>query len=176
MSRRFSAAIAALFLFPSAPVMAKSACNTPAEIGSMQYRQLQIELMVATLKCGGGAYDYRGHYADYLRKAGPGLARNAKELRAMFVRQGKGGAYLDRYLTGMSNDMQIRSQTAGDYCEREHAVMERIAALSSAQLPGYAAETVGTPYGAQACAARRQGASSSRKAVKKAARRATVEN
>lgn len=151
MIRRLFAA--ALAVMPAAAPALAATCNTPAEVGAMQFRQLQIELMVAALKCQGGAYDFRGQYGAYMHKAGPALTENAKALKAMFARQGKGAAHLDRYMTAMSNDTQIRSLSIPDYCDSRAGMMDHAVGLPSPQLHGYAAETVGLPYDAEPCPA-----------------------
>jgi hypothetical protein len=145
-------AIFAAALLAATPVIAASKCDTPAEIGAMQFRQLQIELMVATLKCEGD-FDYRGQYGAYVHGASAALADNTRQLRAMFSHHGKSAAMLDRYLTGMSNDAQIRSQSTENYCEGKAATLERIATLKPVELHTFAAETIGLPYGGEACPA-----------------------
>ena len=154
MSRRIAVAVALIIALAAAPVLARPACQTESDLAAMQFRQLQVEFMVAALKCDGAGYDYRGQYAAYMHKAGPELARNARILKAMFVRQGKGAGYIDRYMTGMSNDVQIRSQSDAKYCETAALAFEHAAALTPRDLPAYAAQTVGKPYAATPCPAR----------------------
>ncbi len=158
MSRRTAAAIiVTLALSAAAPAaQARPSCQSPAELAAMQFRQLQIEFMVAALKCDGTGYDYRGHYAIYLHNAEPALDHNARVLRAMFVHQGKGAGYIDHYLTGMANDVQIRSESAADYCQAAAASFDQATRLAPRELPDYAARAVGTPYAATPCAAQRR--------------------
>ena len=173
MSRRTIATAAAvtLALTAAAPAaLARHACQSPAELAAMQFRQLQIEFMVATLKCDGTGYDYRGQYAAFLHKAEPAMATNARALRAMFVREGKGAGYIDHYLTGMSNDVQIRSQSADNYCQAAAESFDRATALSPHELPGYAAQAVAAPYAATPCPATHEAARGHRHKRKLASR------
>ena len=155
MSRRAATAafVVALGLSASAPALARTACQSPGELAAMQFRQLQIELMVAALKCDGTGYDYRGHYAVYLHNAESALATNARALRAMFVREGKGAGYIDHYLTGMSNDVQIRSQGTENYCQAAAEAFDRATRLAPQELPDYAAHAIVSPYAATPCPA-----------------------
>ena len=152
MSRRIAAA-ALTFVLTAAPALARPACQTEADLAAMQFRQLQVEFMVADLKCEGAGYDYRGQYAAYMHQAGPALADNARFLKAMFVRQGKGATYIDRYMTNMSNDVQIRSQSRADYCQTAAEAFEHASTLPPHELPAYATQIVGKPYAATPCPA-----------------------
>ena len=150
MSRRTIAVTAALLL-GALPVQAKPPCNSPAEIATLQFRQLQAELNVATLKCQGLDFDYAAGYNAFTERARPALIANSGQLKALFARTGKGAGALDRYSTGVFNEAQIRSQSIADYCDERARLMTRIATLPLADLPALAAEVVGAPYGGQAC-------------------------
>ncbi len=166
--RLITAASAALLLWATSPSLAKPPCNSAAEVNAMQFRQLQIELMVASLKCDGTGYDYRGQYSAYMQKMGSALSENARQLRAMFARQGKGASYMDRYLTSMSNEAQLRSAAVDNYCESRAATLDRVALLGPHELHAFAAETVGLPYEAESCPIPTRKASVSKKPSKKA--------
>jgi hypothetical protein len=139
------------------PAAARSACHTPAEVGAMRFRQLQIDLWLAATKCEGIA-DVAAHYNAYVEKSRPGLIENGRQLNAIFARRGQGGAALDHYLTSMANDAQIRSESVVDYCAIQAVTLERAATLDAGDLPAYAAQVVQSPYGAHPCPDREAGA------------------
>jgi len=130
-------------------------CQTPKDVAAMQFRQLQAELMVAALKCGGGAtaFDFNGAYAIFVRMARPDLIHNAGQLRAMFARAGMGAGAIDDYQTELSNNAEIESQTAKDYCGGAALAMAYIVQLPRSELGAYAARTIPVPFGANACSA-----------------------
>ena len=144
-------AIFASSLLVSAPATAKPFCHSPADIAALQQRQLQVESMVATLKCSGEDLDFRGLYGAYVSRQSATLSKNAKYLREMFARNGKGEEAMDHFLTALSNDAQIRSMSNDTYCEDNAQVMKGAASLKPADLPGFAALTIGKPYGVNPC-------------------------
>jgi len=150
-----AAGLAVLLLSSSSlPALARAVCNTPAEISALQVRQLQIETMVATLKCGGGEYDYQSKYSAYVQAANPVLAENARQLKTMFIHQGKGASYLDRYITSVSNDAQIRSRSVDNYCEIWAQTLDKLLGSTPRDMPKIAAEAITAPYDAEPeCAA-----------------------
>ena len=166
MLRLVTVAVAALtVLFAAGPLAAAAPfCQAPEELAAMQFRQLQTELMVAALNCDGGAagFDYGGTYATFVRNARPRLVQNARLLRAMFARAGMGTGAVDRYQTELSNNAQVESQSAQDYCGALAGMMAQAARLPPAELGAYAARTIPAPYGSQACAAPAQGAAALR--------------
>ncbi len=151
MIRSVIAAIAVLFAVAS-PAAATPLCPTATELTALQFRQLQIELMVAALDCDGGTFDYRGTYAVFIQHARPGLAENARKLRAMFARNGMDAAAIDRYQTDLATNAELESRSLPDYCGSLASVMADVARLDPAGLTAYAARTYPAPYGANACA------------------------
>ena len=151
MSRRLTA-VAIILSFVTLPVAAKPACNSAAELATLQFRQLQAELNVAALKCQGGDFDYAAGYNAFAEKARPALVENSHQLKALFA--SKGASAVDRYSTGVFNEAQIRSQSIADYCEDRARLMQRVAATQPADLHALAAEVVGTPYAGKTCAVR----------------------
>jgi hypothetical protein len=145
VSRRTAVVAAALILTTAAPAVAKPVCYKPTEVRAVQFRQLQIELMVAALKCRGVDPSFQDKYAGYVGKVGPALSRNAQELRAMFARQGKGSAALDRFVTDLSNEASIRSLATEDYCEAQDAKFEKLLAMKPHEVEAFAAETMERP-------------------------------
>ncbi|MBI5165523.1 MAG: hypothetical protein HY985_16665 [Magnetospirillum sp.] len=153
MSRSTVAAtllLAALALPAATPAQAK-ACNSPTEVSAMQLRQLQAELMVATLKCGETHPEFRGKYGAFVGKAP--MKENANALRAMFSRQGKGANYMDRYSTQLANDAQLKSSQTYDYCGVHAARFDELSDLRPHEIQGFAARSVGVPDDAEPCPA-----------------------
>lgn len=130
---------------------AKPVCNTPSEVSAVQIRQLQIQMMVSTLRCDSSTYDFRGHYAGFLENVNPLMPSNLKQIKSMLARQ-KGGDF-DHYLTLMSIDAQNLSQQDPDYCGRAVRILEQVSALGSpSEVPGVAAQSVPSPFKVVACA------------------------
>jgi hypothetical protein len=153
LNRRLTA-IAIFLSLATLPVAAKTPCNTAAELATLQFRQLQAELNVAALKCQGLDFDYAGGYNAFAEKVHPALVENTHQLKALFARTGKGAGYLDRYSTGVFNEVQIRSSSIPDYCEDRANLMRRVSVTSAADMPAVAAEVVGAPYAGEACPAK----------------------
>lgn len=153
MTRRPAAFAAALLAATTLAATVQAACTNPAEMKAVQYRQLQTDLMVAWLKCRNYHAEFDAKYKAYMDRAGPGMSENANQLRAMLQRHGKGAGYLDRYLTQMSNDAQLRSQGQENYCEGYGEAMDKLATMRVPEIQAYAASTIPAPYGATACAA-----------------------
>lgn len=151
MSRRTACLAATLALAIAGPAAARPVCYKPAEIRAMQFRQLQVELMVATLKCRAVDPSFRDKYAGYVGKVGPALNSNAQQLRAMFVRLGKGAAQLDRYVTDLSNEASMRSLSMDDYCERYDNVFATMLSMKPHEIEAFAADTVASPPSPRAC-------------------------
>ena len=162
MSRR-PTALALVLTFATLPAFAKPACNSAAELATLQFRQLQAELNVAALKCQGGDFDYAAGYNAFTEKARPELVENSRQLKALLAH--KGASAVDRYSTGVFNEAQIRSQSIPDYCEDRAKLMQRVSATQPADLHALAAEVVGTPYGGKACPVR-EAASQTKKSKK----------
>jgi hypothetical protein len=152
--RNAAAAVAALMLTAAAlPAAAKPICYTPTEIRAMQFRQLQVELMVSALKCRSADPSFQDKYASYIDKVGPALKRNAGELRAMFTRLGRGSAAMDKYTTELSNQASMRSLHIeyGEYCAGMDEVFGKILAMKANEVEAYAADTVEKPYSPASC-------------------------
>ncbi len=126
-------------------------CDSPAELSARQVRQVQVEAMVAALKCQGTGADVRGLYGEFLHRSNAALNQNAAELRALFARRGKGAAAVDRYMTELSNEAQLRSSHIDDYCGVSTRRLEELADLAPARLPAFAAAAIGMPYDGDPC-------------------------
>jgi hypothetical protein len=153
VSRLTSTAAAALLAVTfSLPAAAKPPCYTPQEVRAMQFRQLQVELMVAALKCQDPELGFRGKYASYVGKFGPALNRNAKDLRALFSRLGKGTNGMDRYMTELSNEASMRSQHIEDYCGVQSETFDKVLSLKPQELDAWASDKMEKPVPASSCA------------------------
>jgi hypothetical protein len=131
------------------PVFAKSACYTPTEISAVQLRQLQIEIMVSTLRCDSSTYDFRARYSAFMERVNPLMPENAKHLRTIVGKHGKGN--FDQYLTSMSNDAQNISQQDPLYCTTAVQLIEQIASHDTKDVPSIAAQAIPSPYEVVAC-------------------------
>lgn len=151
MRRRNAALAAALVMALAAPAGAKPPCYQPVEIRAMQFRQLQVELMVAALKCRAVDPSFHDKYTGYIGKVGPALATNAQQLRAMFTRLGKGAGQLDRFMTDLSNEASMRSIHMEDYCERQDQLFATVLSMKPHEIEAFAAETVEKPHSPAAC-------------------------
>lgn len=145
--------IALLAGLMAAPAAAKPLCYTPQEVRAMQFRQLQVELMVAALKCQDPELGFRAKYASYINRFGPSLNNNAKQLRAMFGRAGTGERGMDRYMTELSNEASMRALHMEDYCGTHQQMFDKVLDLKPTELEAWAADTVEKPMPAMSCAA-----------------------
>ncbi len=144
-----SAVCAALVAFGGV-AQARTACNTPTEISAVQIRQLQIQMMVSTLRCDSSTYDFRSHYAGFLNNVNPLMPENLKQIKAMLTRQH--GGNFDQYLTQMSNDAQNLSQQDPNYCGRAVQILEQVGGLASpSEVPTVAAQSIPSPFKVVAC-------------------------
>ncbi|MGE5537570.1 MAG: heme utilization protein [Solirubrobacterales bacterium] len=151
MSRCRTAIAAAILITAALPAAAKPLCYTPTEVRAMQFRQLQVELMVAALKCRQVDPAVRDKYAAYVGKIGPNLNQNASELKSMFVRLGKGAGHVDRYMTELSNQASMNSQHIENYCETQDAVFSKVLSMRPHEIEAFAADTVEKPYSPASC-------------------------
>ena len=131
----FSSAGAILLAVGCGSAFAESVCNTPTEVSAVRIRQLQIEMMVSTLRCDSSSYDFRSHYASFIDRVNPLLPDNAKRLKSMVSRTGKGG--FDQYLTSMSNDAQNISQQDPLYCGKAVQILEKVAGMEPERSSGF---------------------------------------
>ncbi len=145
-----SFACAALLFSSVGSAVAKQVCNTPTEVSAVQLRQLQIEMMVSTLRCDSSEYDFRKHYAGFIERVNPLLPENVKHLKTMLSRTGKGA--FDPYMTSMSNDAQNLSQQDPLYCGTAVQVLDKVSAMDTKDVPAFAAQTIPSPYQVVACA------------------------
>lgn len=139
---RSTAAAVILATVTGASALAKPACVSPSEARALQFRQLQIEMMVATLRCRAADPSFRDNYASYVTKAGPALNRNAGELRTMFARHGQSASQLDRLMTELSNEASMRSLYAENYCQAQGERLARLVTMPPQDLEAFAVQHV----------------------------------
>ena len=151
MFRHLTAAAAIFGLLAAQPAVAELACNSPAELAALQFRQFQAILNVAALKCEGSGFDYAGGYNAFVERARPALEDNALRLGALFTRMGRSSGYIDHYETELFNEVQGGSESVANYCRTSANLMARVGSTSTADLAALAAEIVGSPYGGRAC-------------------------
>lgn len=135
----------ALAIAAAAPAFAKPVCNTPDEISAVQLRQLQIQMMVSTLRCDSSTYDFHNRYGSFMANVNPLMPANMKKLKEMLNRQRIRDA--DHYLTLMSIDAQNLSQRDPEYCGRAVRILEQVSALPSpTEVLTVAAQSIPSPY------------------------------
>lgn len=149
-SAALAVAMSAVFV---APALAKPQCYSAQEIRAMQLRQVQVELMVGALKCQDPQMGMRDKYSTFVNRFNANISSNAKELRAMFNRQGTGERGLDRYMTGLSNDASMRAVHVEDYCGEIGEMFDKALSMKPAELGTWAADTVAKPVAAMSCSA-----------------------
>ncbi len=135
------------------PAQAKPLCYSAQEVRAMQLRQVQVELMVGALKCQDPQMGMRDKYSTFVNRFSTNISSNAKELRALFNRQGVGERGLDRYMTELSNDASMRSVHVEDYCGSIGEMFDQALSMKPAELGTWAADTVAKPVAAVSCAA-----------------------
>lgn len=141
---------ATMALSAAAPAFAHPVCNTPEEISAVQLRQLQIQMMVSTLRCDSSTYDFHTRYGSFMANVNPLMPSNMQKLKAMLNRQRIRDA--DHYLTLMSIDAQNLSQRDPEYCGRAVRILEEVSALPSpTQVLTVAAQSIPSPYEVVAC-------------------------
>ena len=150
LQRMYPATLAVLAITAlGSPVQAKTPCDTPQDIQAVQVRQLQVQGVMATLRCPSADYDFHAHYNAFIERVNPLMSDNAKHLKSMVSRQGKGN--LDKYLTALFSDVQTTSQADPYFCDKSVKMLDDVAALTSQQVPGYAQQAISSPYGVDAC-------------------------
>jgi hypothetical protein len=139
-----AAAVVAI-LIAAGPASAAVTCLSPAEVRASAVRQLQTELMVATLSCAKHpSASLTDRYNAFVRKFGKDLAANADVLRAYFARAyGKGQAkQFDAYITALANEASQRSMGQDQLCESMPPVFDKILGIDAKQLETFAAANV----------------------------------
>lgn len=111
-SRMFGIALTAIFAMGSSTAYA--ACNSDKDLLAYNMRQLQTDLMVASLNCG-----LHDEYNAFIDRFNAELTRSGKHLKADFSKRfgGDAKALLNAYVTTLANMSSIDSIKAGrGYC------------------------------------------------------------
>ena len=145
-------AIIVLIMCQIGTSFAKPACTLPTEVAAVQLRQLQIEMMISTMRCSSKEYDFRQHYAAFMAQVNPLLDDNAKQLKTMLHRLKKNN--LDMYMTSMSNDAQNISQADPEFCTTSVQILEQVASMPTKDIPAFAAKKIPSPYEVVPCPAK----------------------
>lgn len=121
------------------------ACYTADEVRAAQVRQLQTDLMVATLSCSTyNSVGLRDQYTDFIGRFGGSLHSNAEVLRAHFRRNhGRDHARrFDAYITALANEASVRSFDDPAYCGTAAGLFDTLSALSPQEIEAFAAAAI----------------------------------
>ncbi len=92
-----------------------SQCAHSDEMGAINARVLQTELMVGALSCGQSK-----EYNQFVMRYREDISKNSANMRSYFTRVYKGSAdsQIDRFVTRLANDtsMTVRSGKSADFC------------------------------------------------------------
>lgn len=145
------AASSALLAMAGTPVQAAAGCWSPQLVQAAKLRQLDVLLMVGSLRCRSGAQDYRAAYDRFLLRHRPQLGKvNAQILGEMRVKLGAAGALdaLDRASVRMANHY---GEQASYGCRDLGEVAAALAESGPEALPAAAGVLVGEDVALEAC-------------------------
>lgn len=141
----------AITISASTPVWAAPACWSADLVSAAKLRQLDVMLMVGSLRCRGTAQDYRAAYDRFLLRHRPQLGKaNMAILGEMRARLGAVGALqmLDQASVRMANRY---GEQAGYGCADLGEVTAALAEGGDEVLPKAAAMLVGDDVALDAC-------------------------
>ncbi len=147
----FSALLAVAVTGAAAPAVAAPACWSANLVQAAKLRQLDVMLMVGSLRCRGTAQDYRAAYDRFLLRHRPLLGKaNLAILGEMRGQLGSVGALqaLDQASVRMANRY---GEQAGYGCGDLGAVTAALADSGSEALPNAAETLVGEDVALEAC-------------------------
>ena len=128
----------ALATMTGATATAAELCNDSRQMAAFHVRQLQTDLMVASLSCRAET-----EYNAFVERFQPVLKVHGKTLKANFNKRfgSSAKAELNDYVTTLANLSSIDSISAGtQYCAQSRAAFEAILALEPGALASFAAE------------------------------------
>lgn len=143
----------------AAPADGAGACYTASEVRASQLRQLQTELMVATLSCAGyPQLGLRDRYNAFVARYGGNLNDTARTLRAHFQRvHGRESAKrFDAYITSLANQASLRSFDEPAYCQSMATLFDTLAGVEPREIEDFAAREVKAAEATMPCAAPRR--------------------
>lgn len=135
----------------SAPAEAAPACWSASLVSAAKLRQLDVMLMVGSLRCRGTAQDYRAAYDSFLLRHRPQLGKaNTLILGEMRARLGSVGALqtLDQASVRMANRY---GEQAGYGCADLGEVTAALAQSGDEALPQAAETLVGDDVALEGC-------------------------
>lgn len=116
--------------------MAGDVCQNKRHLTSYFVRQLQTDLMVASLSC-----NAKDQYNAFVTRFNEVLVANGKTLKETFKKRygGTATSELNDYVTMLANLSSIDSLTAGaKYCVEQKQAFARVLAVSPGGLEGFA--------------------------------------
>jgi len=153
MRIRLLAAAAGMACAFGGAALAQPSCISGTEEGTLQFRLIQTELMVAALSCRGAGYDQR--YASFVNRYSSTLNVNGRQLQTYFRKYYGGGATstMDRYVTAIANDASQRSMTQANFCLEVAKLFDRVMTTEHKDVPALlAAQPIKSIHQPQMCA------------------------
>ncbi|MEQ8665514.1 MAG: hypothetical protein RIC16_07295 [Rhodospirillales bacterium] len=136
--RRAALGSVVLSIIAGASASAAELCNDQRQLAAFNVRQLQTDLMVASLSCGAET-----QYNAFVERFQPVLKVNGKALKSNFQKRfgGSAKAELNDYVTMLANLSSIDSISQGTkYCTQSLAAFERVLAVDPGALEAFAAD------------------------------------
>lgn len=146
-----AAAGGALLMMASAPALAAPSCWSPELVQAARLRQLDVLLMVGSLRCRSSAQDYRAAYDRFLLRHRTLLGKvNQEILTEMRVKLGSVGALdaLDKASVRMANQY---GEQASYGCSDLGEVTSALADSGPEALPNAADVLVGNDVALEGC-------------------------
>lgn len=141
------------------PAEGVGTCYTAPEVRASQLRQLQTELMVATLSCAGyPQLGFRDRYNAFVNRYGASLNATARTLRGHFQRvHGRDHSKrFDAYITSLANQASLRSFEEPTYCQSMATLFDALNAVEPREIEDFAAREVAAAEATMPCATPRR--------------------
>lgn len=149
MSRRLRAAGVVIAVVMGANA-AEAACAKSGELGGLQARVLQTELMVAALSCGEAS-----RYNQFIVKFRGELVSESRRMQDFFsrVHGGRASRELNAFVTELANNSSQRSLTqAASFCPQAAAMFDDVLKIDPRELRGFAArQNFADAHGVDSC-------------------------
>lgn len=136
----------------SESALASTNCLSAADRSAVQMRQLQVEMMVAALKCD-DSFGLRDAYGVYVTKHNAVLSDNAQALKSLFRKAYGGDAnrQFDRFITRLANNASSRAQSQMGYCEINQGLLQQAVALPGHKISAFAEASIVAPEDVGRC-------------------------
>ena len=128
--------IAAALIVAMGASSAYAACSGQSDMTAYHMRQLQTDLMVASLNC-----SLHDRYNAFIERFDRELKRNGKHLKTNFQQRfgGDALALLNAYVTTLANLSSIDSVNVGSrYCSKSKKSFDKILTVPRADIEGFA--------------------------------------